>query len=65
VEQASITIRWKTLFNNRFQEDVDEMAAAAWIKASGLWKFDDRVPQQLALEHVAYGSPLECLWYQY
>jgi len=29
VEQASITIRQKTLFDNPFPEDVDEMVAAA------------------------------------
>ena len=63
-EEASITIRRKTLFDNPFPEDVDEMAAAAWIKARGLWKFDDSVPQQPALEHVAYASPLDFLWYQ-
>jgi hypothetical protein len=63
-EEASITIRRKTLFDNPFPEDVDEMAVAAWIKASGLWKFDDSVPQQPALEHLAYVSPLDFLWYQ-
>ena len=63
-EEASVTIRRKTLFDNPFPEDVDEMAAAAWIKARGLWKFDDSVPQQPALEHVAYASPLDFLWYQ-
>jgi len=29
------------------------MAAAAWIKAHGLWKVDDIVPQKTAPEHVA------------
>jgi len=38
-------------------EDVDETAAAPWIKARGFGKFDDSVPQQAALEHVAYASP--------
>ena len=60
-EEASVTIRRKTLFDNPFLEDVDEMAAAAWIKARGLWKFDDSVHQQPALEHVAYASPLDFL----
>jgi len=63
-EQASIMIRRRTLFDNPFLEDVDEMAAALWIKAQGLWKFDDSVPQQLAHKHVADGSPLDFLWYQ-
>jgi len=35
-EQASLTIRRKTLFDNPFPEDVDEMAAADWIEACGL-----------------------------
>ena len=52
------------MFDNPFPEDVDEMPAAAWIKVRGLWKFDDSVPQQPALEHVAYASPLDFLWYQ-
>jgi len=64
VEQASTTIRQKTLFDNPFPEDVDEMAAAAWIKRRGLWKFDDSVPHQPAPEHMAYASPLDFLWYQ-
>jgi len=64
VEQASIKFRQKTLINNPSLEDVDEIAAAASIKAHGLWEFDDIVPQQLALEHVAYASPLDILWYQ-
>jgi len=32
-EQAFIMIRRQTLFNNPFPEDLDEMAAAVWIKA--------------------------------
>jgi hypothetical protein len=32
-EEASIMIRWMTLFDNPFPQDVDEMAAAACIKA--------------------------------
>jgi len=63
-EEASITIRQMTLFDNPFPEDVDEMAATAWITARGLWKFDDSVAQQPGLEHVAYTSPLHFLWYQ-
>jgi len=63
-EQAYITIRRKTLFDNPIPEDVDEMAAADWINARGLWKFDDSVPQQPAPEHVAYASSLDFLWYQ-
>jgi len=35
VEEASITIRRKTLFDNPFLEDINEMAVAAWIKAHG------------------------------
>jgi len=61
VEEASITIRQKALFDNPFPDDLDEMAAAAWIKARGLSKFDDSVPQQPVLEHVAYASPLDFL----
>jgi len=34
-EQASITIRQKTLLNNTFLEFVDEMTPTAWIKACG------------------------------
>jgi len=52
------------LFNNPFQDNVKEMAAAAYIKARRLWKFDDSVPQQPRLEHVAYASPLDFLLYQ-
>jgi len=63
-EEASITIRRRTLFDNPFPEDVDEIAATSWIMARGLWKLDDSVPQQPAPEHVAYASPLDFLWYQ-
>jgi len=56
-EPASITFRWQTLFNKPCSEDDDEMAAAACLKAFGLWKFDDSVPQPPALEHVTYSSP--------
>jgi hypothetical protein len=63
-DKASITIRRKTLFDNPFLEDVDEMAAAAWMMACRLCKFDDSVPQQPALVHVAYAHPLDFLWYQ-
>jgi len=58
-EEGSITIRRKTLFNNTLPEDVDVMAAAAWTMACGLWTFNDSVPQQLALDHMAYASPLD------
>jgi len=33
VDEASIMIRPKTLFDNPFTQDVYEMAATAWIKA--------------------------------
>jgi len=62
VEEAFVTIRLKTLFDNLFPENVDKMAATVWIMARGLWEFDDGVPQQLALQHVAYASPLDFLW---
>jgi len=62
-EEASIMFRQQSLFAIPFSEDVDEMVAAAWIKAHGLWEFDDSVPQQPALEHVAYATPLDILWY--
>src|SRR5882757_9556180 len=38
------------------------LAATDWIMGRRLWKFDDSVPQQLALHHVAYASPLDFLW---
>jgi hypothetical protein len=63
-EEASISIRRKTLFDYPFPADVHEMVAAACMKARGLWKFDDSIPQQPVLEHVAYASPLDFLWYQ-
>jgi hypothetical protein len=63
-EEPSTTIRQKTSFDNPFPEQVDEMAAAGWIKARGLWKIDDSVPQQPVLEYVAYASPLDFLSYQ-
>jgi len=63
-EQSSITIRRRTLFDNPFLKDIEEMAAAAWMKAHGWWKFDDNVPQHPAPDLVAYASPLDFLWYQ-
>jgi len=60
-DRASLTIRQKTLFDNPCPEHVDEMATTAWIKACRLWKFNDNVPQQPVLEHVAYASPLDFL----
>ncbi|KAF8534346.1 hypothetical protein BDD12DRAFT_809437 [Trichophaea hybrida] len=55
VEVASVTIRRKTLFNNPFPEDLDEMAADAWRRARRNWEFDDSVPQYPELEHLIKG----------
>lgn len=52
------------MFNNPFLEDADERAATAWMMACGLWKFDDTVPKLPVLEHMAYASPLDILWYK-
>jgi hypothetical protein len=57
-------IRQKILFNNPFPEEVDETSAAEWIHAHRLWKCDGTVPQQLALEPVAYANAFDFVWYQ-
>lgn len=53
------------MFDNPILEIVDDRVAAAWIKTRGLREFDDSVPQQLALEDVAYASPIDFLSYQF
>jgi hypothetical protein len=63
-DQSSIMIRLKILFKNYFFDQVDMMAAADMITAPTSWKFYDSVPQQPALEHAAYASYLDFLWYR-
>jgi len=63
-EEASTMIRRKTLFDNLFPEDLDEMGPATWIQAHRLCKFDDSAPQQPVLDHLTYASSKDFLWYQ-